>query len=116
MGVRVVVEALVGDPAGACYVPALHKHLIPKLLSHEWGRPPTAGTSTITDQPNGGNVAALAGIDHNRARRCRARPAQWQTPHLHDAPAEEAGRARPETDLDLIEAAFVEGFLSSRQT
>jgi hypothetical protein len=67
------------------------------------------------DQSNGGgaSLAAMpAGIGHNRPIEPK-RPAQWQTPHRDDTPAgEEAGR-RPETDLDLVEAAFVEGFLAA---
>jgi hypothetical protein len=59
------------------------------------------------DHSNGGG-AALAG--HNRPVDPR-RPIQWQTPHRHDAPAAGEGRAGAETDLDLVEAAFVEGFL-----
>lgn len=40
------------------------------------------------------------------------RVAQWQTPHLPDAPAEpEHGHA--ETDLDLVEKAFVESFATA---
>jgi hypothetical protein len=46
------------------------------------------------------------GPGHNHAQPPR-RPAQWQTPHLPDAPAPDAA---PETDLDLVEAAFLEGF------
>jgi hypothetical protein len=45
---------------------------------------------------------AAAGAGHNSKQ-----PVQWQTPHLphgHDHPAE------PEPDLDLVEAAFIEGF------
>jgi hypothetical protein len=37
--------------------------------------------------------------------------AQWQTPHLADGPRQEASAAEP--DLDLVEAAFVEGFVSA---
>jgi hypothetical protein len=36
------------------------------------------------------------------------RPVQWQTPHLADAPEPPADEAA--ADLDLVEAAFVEGF------
>lgn len=46
------------------------------------------------------------GPGHNHAEPPR-RPAQWQTPHRPDAP--QAG-APQETDLDLVEAAFLEGF------
>ena len=61
------------------------------------------------DHSNGGG-SALAG--HNRPTDPR-RPIQWQTPHRNDAPAAEEGRPRAETDLDLVEAAFVEGFLGA---
>jgi hypothetical protein len=55
--------------------------------------------------------AAPAGIGHNRPGEPR-RPIQWQTPHRDDAPA--GGEApRAETDLDLVEAAFVEGLLAA---
>jgi hypothetical protein len=64
------------------------------------------------DHPNGGGGSLIAGIGHNRPSEPR-RPAQWQTPHRDDAPAAAEGRARPETDLDLVEAAFVEGFLGA---
>jgi hypothetical protein len=66
------------------------------------------------DHSNGGAggpfAVTPAGIGHNRPSEPR-RPAQWQTPHRDDAPVAEEGRQRPETDLDLVEAAFVEGFL-----
>jgi hypothetical protein len=64
------------------------------------------------DHTNGGGGSLIAGIGHNRLGEPR-RPAQWQTPHREDAPAGEEGRPRPETDLDLVEAAFVEGFLGA---
>jgi len=65
------------------------------------------------DHSNGGGApaAAPAGIGHNRPAEPR-RPVQWQTPHREDAPAAE-GLQRPEPDLDLVEAAFVEGFLAA---
>jgi hypothetical protein len=59
----------------------------------------------------GGTLGAPAGIGHNRPAEPR-RPVQWQTPHREDAPAAE-GLQRPEPDLDLVEAAFVEGFLGA---
>ena len=62
------------------------------------------------DHTNGGGGSLIAGIGHNRPSEPR-RPAQWQTPHREDAPTGEAGHPRPDTDLDLVEAAFVEGFL-----
>ena len=64
---------------------------------------------------NGGNggggspSVARAGIGHNRPGDAK-RPLQWQTPHQPDAPAAEEA-ARREADLDLVEAAFVEGFV-----
>jgi hypothetical protein len=64
---------------------------------------------------NGGGgplATAPAGIGHNRPMEPK-RPAQWQTPHRDDAPATAEGRPRAETDLDLVEAAFVEGFLAA---
>jgi hypothetical protein len=67
------------------------------------------------DHSNGAGgalAAAPAGIGHNRPADPR-RPIQWQTPHRDDAPASGEGRQRPETDLDLVEAAFVEGFLTA---
>jgi hypothetical protein len=67
------------------------------------------------DHFNGGGgslTATPAGIGHNRPIEPK-RPAQWQTPHRDDALAAEEGRTRAETDLDLVEAAFVEGFLAA---
>jgi hypothetical protein len=57
-----------------------------------------------------GEGSPLAG--HNRPTDAR-RPVQWQTPHRDDAPAVGEGRPCAETDLDLVEAAFVEGFLGA---
>jgi hypothetical protein len=62
------------------------------------------------DHSNGSGAGTPAGIGHNRPSEPR-QPAQWQTPHRVDAPAAGEGHHRPETDLDLVEAAFVEGFL-----
>src|SRR5258708_3252235 len=68
------------------------------------------------DHSNGGGGGPLAttpaGIGHNRRSEPK-RPAQWQTAHRDEAPAGGEGRSRPETDLDLVEAAFVEGFLAA---
>jgi hypothetical protein len=64
---------------------------------------------------NGGGgafEAAPAGIGHNRPSEPK-RPVQWQTPHRNDAPAGAENHLRPEPDLDLVEAAFVEGFLAA---
>jgi hypothetical protein len=73
----------------------------------------THGRDHSHDHSNGGGgvlATTPAGIGHNRLGESK-RPAQWQTPHRDEAPAGEAGRARAETDLDLVEAAFVEAFL-----
>jgi hypothetical protein len=68
------------------------------------------------DHSNGGGggslAGPLAGIGHNRPSEPR-RPAQWQTPRRDNAPVGGEGSQRPETDLDLVEAAFVEGFLGA---
>jgi hypothetical protein len=58
----------------------------------------------------GSTAAARPGIGHNHPGRPK-QPVQWQTPHLENAPAVEEERSRVEADLDLVEAAFVEGFL-----
>lgn len=59
-----------------------------------------------TNSGAGSTAAAPADVGHNRAKQ----PAQWQTPHRDHAEVED-GRNRAEADLDLVEAAFVEGFL-----
>jgi hypothetical protein len=67
------------------------------------------------DHPNGGGGsldAAPAGIGHNRPSEPK-RPVQWQTPHRNDAPAGGATHLCAQSDLDLVEAAFVEGFLAA---
>jgi len=56
----------------------------------------------------GGGLSHTAGLGHNHMVPGR-RPAQWHVPHRSDAPAEEATTSQ-EPDLDLIEAAFVDGF------
>jgi hypothetical protein len=62
---------------------------------------------------SGGPLGATpAGIGHNRPSEPK-RPVQWQTPHRDNAPADQDGRSSAETDLDLVEAAFVEGFLAT---
>jgi len=63
------------------------------------------------DQESGGSPSRLeiAGVGHNQVN-APARPAQWQV--LHGDP--EPGGNEPcgaVTDLDLVEAAFAEGFL-----
>jgi hypothetical protein len=63
------------------------------------------------DHTNGGG-GPHTGAGHNHLSEPK-RPVQWQTPHRHDAPAEKDGHHRAETDLDLVEAAFVEGFLQA---
>jgi hypothetical protein len=66
------------------------------------------------DHSNGGGgplATGPAGVGHNRPTDAR-RPVQWQTPHREDPPTAEEGR-RAETDRDLVEAAFVEGFLGA---
>lgn len=47
------------------------------------------------------------GPGHNHAPEPK-RTVQWQTPHLNDAPEEHHHHGEP--DVDLVEAAFVEGF------
>ncbi|TCK30580.1 hypothetical protein EV667_0671 [Ancylobacter aquaticus] len=47
---------------------------------------------------------------HNHGQPPRA--AQWQTPHLPQPP-EEVGHAPVESDLDLVEKAFVESFATA---
>jgi hypothetical protein len=59
------------------------------------------------DGNGAGDGMSRAGPGHNHAAPRNA--AQWQTPHLPHGQAHEA--APPgEPDLDLVEAAFVEGF------
>jgi len=67
------------------------------------------------DHSNGGGGsfdAAPAGIGHNRPSEPK-RPLQWQTPHRNDAPAGAEAHLCAQSDLDLVEAAFVEGFLDA---
>ena len=53
----------------------------------------------------------IGGIGHNQAK-MPARPAQWQV--LHGDPKPGGGEPHGAvTDLDLVEAAFVEGFLTA---
>lgn len=47
------------------------------------------------------------GLGHNAMRR----PAQWQTPH--DPAASEKAAPAPEPDFDLVETAFITGFLTA---
>jgi hypothetical protein len=72
--------------------------------------------SVRSNGSGGGAPAGMpAGIGHNRPSE-PGRPAQWQTPHRDGAPGGGEARPRAETDLDLIEAAFVEGFLVAGDT
>jgi hypothetical protein len=66
------------------------------------------------DHSNGGGSplgTSPAGPGHNRPSDAM-RPAQWQVPHREEAVAPETGHPR-ETDLDLVEAAFIEGFAAA---
>jgi len=62
---------------------------------------------------SGGGLSqpAIAGVGHNQAN-TPARPAQWQVLHGEPKPGdgEQCGAV---ADLDLVEAAFVEGFLGA---
>jgi hypothetical protein len=49
-----------------------------------------------------------AAIDIHHNQPVPGQPAQWQTPHRERAPDKVIRRAEP--DLDLVEAAFAEGF------
>ena len=60
------------------------------------------------DHHHGGGGLTAAGPGHNHAVAGR-KPVQWHVPHRGDPAADVAGQA-PEPDLDLIEAAFVDGF------
>jgi hypothetical protein len=64
------------------------------------------------DYTNGAGSSLGVGAGHNHLGEPK-RPVQWQTPHRQHAPAEKDGHHRAETDLDLVEAAFVEGFLQA---
>jgi hypothetical protein len=55
---------------------------------------------------SGSGGLTAAGPGHNHAVASR-KPVQWHVPHRSDA---EEGAAYHEPDLDLIEAAFVDGF------
>jgi hypothetical protein len=52
-----------------------------------------------------------AGVGHNWPSDAR-QPAQWQVPHRDDAPAG-TDHQHAETDLDLVEGAFIEGFVAA---
>jgi hypothetical protein len=57
------------------------------------------------DHHHHGNGAA--GVGHNHAQPMKG-TVQWQTPHTTQPPQTEQQNGEP--DLDLVEAAFVEGF------
>jgi hypothetical protein len=60
-------------------------------------------------ETGGGSPPRAAGVGHNGPA---ARPVQWQVPHREGTdPAHEHGAH--EADLDLVEAAFAEGFLKT---
>jgi len=63
------------------------------------------------DSGGGPSQPAIAGVGHNQAN-TPVRPAQWQVLHGDPKPAgsEPCGAV---TDLDLVEAAFVEGVLAA---
>lgn len=64
------------------------------------------------DHESGGLQPQVAGVGHNQVS-TPVRPAQWQV--LHGRPEPDGGEARGAAvaDLDLVEAAFVEGFLAA---
>jgi hypothetical protein len=63
------------------------------------------------DHGSGGLQPQIAGVGHNHVNE-PVRPVQWQVLHGDPKPAgREAGDAV--ADLDLVEAAFVEGFLAA---
>lgn len=70
------------------------------------------------DHVNGGGGAlgvTHPGAGHNRPTEPK-RTAQWQTPHRNDTSPTQDRSSSAETDLDLVEAAFVEGFLQASDT
>src|SRR5215470_4191396 len=63
------------------------------------------------DTGGGASRPAIAGVGHNHVN-TPVRPIQWQV--LHDGPKPgDSGPSGAVTDLDLVEAAFVEGFLAA---
>lgn len=56
--------------------------------------------------------AMLPGAGHNHAR-APQRAAQWQSLHGEQPNAQKDGRSDVESDLDLVAAAFVEGFTAA---
>jgi hypothetical protein len=61
------------------------------------------GVSTVRD--------AAPGVGHNAPP--AGRPVQWQTPHRPADAEPTVDEAAAETDVDLVEVAFVDGFLAS---
>jgi hypothetical protein len=61
------------------------------------------------DHGSGGSLPGFASIGHNQVN-TPVRPAQWQV--LHGNPNPGGGKACV-ADVDLVEAAFVEGFLAA---
>ena len=63
------------------------------------------------DHESGASISAVAGVGHNQVN-APVRPVQWQV--LHSNPKPGAGKSAVAiADLDLVEAAFVEGFLAA---
>jgi hypothetical protein len=63
------------------------------------------------DYESGGLQPQIAGVGHNRAN-ATVPPVQWQV--LHGDPEPAGGKVGGTVaDLDLVEAAFVEGFLAA---
>jgi hypothetical protein len=62
------------------------------------------------DYGSGGLQPQIAGVGHNRVN-ATVRPVQWQV--LHGDPKPAGGKVGTVADLDLVEAAFAEGFLAA---
>jgi hypothetical protein len=63
------------------------------------------------DHESGASISAVAGVGHNQVN-APVRPVQWQV--LHGNPKPAVGKSVGAiADLDLVEAAFVEGFLAA---
>jgi hypothetical protein len=60
---------------------------------------------------DGAHCTAAPGLGHNAPPVPRA--AQWQTPHQPPGTGEAGDRVAAELDVDLVERAFVDGFLAS---
>jgi hypothetical protein len=63
------------------------------------------------DHESGASISAVAGVGHNQVN-APARPVQWQVLHSNPEPAVDKAVGAV-ADLDLVEAAFVEGFLAA---